>query len=382
MASEVYVRNRFRGQAAVTATVCIFGLTYSLTASLIALVLAARGVSDTMIGVNACMHAVGVLLIAPFLPRLAARFGGRTVILGSLLLTAIVLLLFPAIPLLWVWFPLRILLGLAAECLFVMSETWTNQLSDEASRGRSMAIYTAAMSLGFAGGPLILSLVGTSGVLPYGVGAACALLAMAIVAAPGIPLPVIEAPHSSDPRRYLRLAPLALGSTALNAGIETAGLSFLPLYAMSAGWGEDSATRLVATLMVGAIVLQLPIGWLADKLERRTLMIWLAVIAGASALIWPFAMEPRWLAYSLLFVWGGLFVGIYTIMLTVVGSRFRGSDLVGIYAAMGVTWGVGALLGPVLVGVAMTFTVQGLPLVAAVLCLGYALFARITRQQA
>jgi hypothetical protein len=47
-----------------------------------------------------------------------------------------------------------------------------------------------------------------------------------------------------------------------------------------------------------------------------------------------------------------------------------------------VTWGVGALLGPMLVGVAMTFTVQGLPLVAAASCLAYALFARLTRQQA
>jgi MFS family permease len=371
-----------RGQLAISATVCIFGLTYSLTASLIALVLAARGASDTLIGMNACMHAVGVLLVAPFLPSLAGRFGGRTVILGALLLTAAVLLLFPLCPWIGPWFAFRLLLGLAAECLFVMSETWTNQLSDEATRGRSMAIFTAAMSFGFAGGPLILSWVGTAGVLPYLVGSGCALLAMAIVAMPGIPPLIVDQPHSSDPRRYFRLAPLALSSTALNAAIETAGLSFLPLYAMNVGWGEEDATRLVATLMIGAILLQLPIGWLADKVERRTLMIAFAMIAGASALIWPFVMEPRWLAYCVLFVWGGLFVGIYTIMLAVVGSRFRGSDLVGIYAAMGVTWGIGALIGPALVGVSMTFTSQGLPLVAAIACLAYAGFACFARRGA
>src|ERR1700712_5866903 len=93
--------NHIRGQAAVSAVVCIFGLTYSLTASLIALVLANRGMSDTVIGLNACMHAVGVLLIAPFLPALAARMGGRGMILGSLLLTAVVLVLFPAMPSVW-----------------------------------------------------------------------------------------------------------------------------------------------------------------------------------------------------------------------------------------------------------------------------------------
>jgi MFS family permease len=189
---------------------------------------------------------------------------------------------------------------LAAESLFVMSETWTNQLSDDASRGRAMAIYTAAMSIGFASGPLILSAVGTTGLLPYGVGAACALAAMVVVSLPGIPALSVEEPRSADQRRYFRLAPLALGSTTLNAGIEAAGLAFLPLYAVNAGWGEEQATQLIATLMIGAILLQLPIGWLADWWDRRALMIWLAAIAGFSALIWPLILEPRWLAYCVL----------------------------------------------------------------------------------
>jgi hypothetical protein len=39
------------------------------------------------------------------------------------------------------------------------------------------------------------------------------------------------------------------------------------------------------------------------------------------------------------FVWGGLFVGIYTVKLAIVGQRFSGSDLVGIYGIMGFAWG-------------------------------------------
>lgn len=48
----------------------------------------------------------------------------------------------------------------------------------------------------------------------------------------------------------------------------------------------------------------------------------------------------------MLFLWGGIFVGIFTLMMTLVGSRFDGADLVGIYAVMGLVGGVGALLGP------------------------------------
>ncbi len=46
--------------------------------------------------------------------------------------------------------------------------------------------------------------------------------------------------------------------------------------------------------------------------------------------IWPLVLGKAWLAYRLLFVWGGLLVGIYTIMMAMVGSRFQGGDLVSV----------------------------------------------------
>ena len=68
-------------------------------------------------------------------------------------------------------------------------------------------------------------------------------------------------------------------------------------------------------------------------------------------------------------------------MLTIVGSRFKGGELVGIYAVMGLTWGVGALLGPALAGIAMIFFTHGLPLFAAAACLLFALFLAATKRQ-
>jgi MFS family permease len=79
--------------------------------------------------------------------------------------------------------------------------------------------------------------------------------------------------------------------------------------------------------------------------------------------------------YGLLFVWGGVFVGIYTIMLAVVGSRFSGSELIGLYAAMGLVWGGGALLGPLLAGGAMQLTLHGLPFFVAAACGAFCLTA-------
>jgi len=67
-------------------------------------------------------------------------------------------------------------------------------------------------------------------------------------------------------------------------------------------------------------------------------------------------------------------------MLTIVGSRFKGGELVGIYAVMGMTWGLGALLGPALAGIAMFFFTHGLPLFAAAACLLFALFMATSKR--
>ena len=372
---------RLVSTAAVIAAATIFGLTYSLSAPLIAVDLDKQGFSETFIGINAAMHALGVLLIAPFLPRLAAWMGARRLTVAALLLSAVVLALFPLVANIYWWFPLRIALGIGAEALFVMSETWTNELSSEATRGRTMALYTAALSLGMVCGPSLLSALGV-GRTAYFAGAAIAAGAMALVVLPWVIAPPRFEATGTNPIRYMRMAPIAMATTLLNSAVETAGLTFLALYATGQGWGEERALNLISTLMLGAIVLALPIGWIADRMDRRKLALALAALSAAGALVWPFVLGQAWLTYAVIFLWGGAFVGIYTVMLAMVGARFKGGELVGIYGAMGFAWGGGALLGPSTAGVAMHLSpLYGLPGLVALLCGGFALFMLISRRE-
>jgi MFS family permease len=375
-------RGHLPSLAAVIATAATFGLIYSLSAASIALDLAERGASRSVIGINAAAHALGVLAMAPVLPRVIAPIGPRRMTLGALVTAALVLALFPALPGIWWWFPLRLLLGAASEALFTVSETWVNQLSEERTRARSMATYVAALSVGFALGPLILSAVDSTGAAPYLIGAGLACAAALLMASPRVVAPIFPDERPGTLLYLLRLAPVAIAAEGLNAGIETAGLTFLPLYAIAQGWTEQGGTRLISCLMFGAIVLQLPIGWLGDRLNRLRLAMALGLLAVGGALVWPFVLHDPWIAYPVLFLWGGVFVGIYTVMMAVVGSRFAGAELVGIYAVMGLVWGVGALLGPALAGLAMDLSAHGLPIFAALACLAFTSFAATSRARA
>jgi MFS family permease len=379
-ATDAVGARRLFSTGAVIAAATVFGLTYSLSAPLIAVDLAARGYSDSFIGGNAAMHAVGVLCIAPFLPRLAAWLGARRLTLAGLVLAALTLAAFPFAPSVYWWFPLRLLLGVGAEVLFVMSETWTNELCSEHTRGRTMALYTAALSLGMVCGPALLAALG-NGPRGYYLGAAVCVVAMIFVVMPWVLAPARSEATGTNPVRYMRMAPLAMATTVLNAAIETAGLSFIALYATGQGWSEQRGMQLISTLMLGAIILQLPIGWIADRVDRRRLALVLAVLSALGALLWPYVLGESWLTFAVIFVWGGLFVGIYTVMLAMVGARYKGGELVGIYGAMGFAWGAGALLGPAAAGVSMHLNALfGLPGFVAVACGVFALFMLVSRR--
>lgn len=355
-------------------SVTVFSLTYGLSSPLIAFKLLNAGMSESAIGVNAAMHAVGVFLIAPFLPALFRRYRPLTLIVVSLCAIAVIFVLFGVVSF-PMWFLLRMGLGLFSEIIMVQTETWLNGSTVERARGKVLALYTAGMSLGFATGPLILAWTGSDGNLAFYVASVLAALAIVFIFTSGMPR--VEG-HEEKPETLgnsLKLAALPIMATVLNAAVEVLGMNFLSLYAIKLGWSESASALLISVLMFGAILLQLPIGWLADRVDRLKLMTTLAFIAAALAFVWPHILAFHLLSYVMLFIWGGIFVGIYTVAITWVGERFKGGQLTGIYAAMSVAWGAGALAGPLLGGFAMTFSLHGLPWLTGALCLVFALLS-------
>lgn len=295
----------FSNKIGILLAVMIFGLTYGLSAPLIAIRLVNEGYGEIFVGINAAIHAVGVFIVAPFLPVLCRRFHAKVLIIFSLFISCFVLCLFPLTSFA-TWFVLRLMLGAMSEIMLVVTETWLNFMAEEASRARIIAAYTASLSTGFALGPLILVSVGSSGNTAFYLGAAIALLAAVVVTRSAVrPFPSGEQHQSKPVLMYLSLAPIAIAATVLNAGLESAGLNLLSVYAMNLGWDEQSATSLISVLLIGAILLKLPIGWGADKYNRQWLIIIMAGLSACGALLWPISLNYPWMAYTLLFVWGG-----------------------------------------------------------------------------
>ena len=366
-------RARVAAIAAAITCVAIVGIGLSLTLPLFSLEMERMGVSSTLIGLNTAVAGLASILTVPFVPRVAARVGVVRLLIGAIGLAAAMLLAFHWLDDIVWWFPLRFVFSACLGILFVLSEFWINEAAPPARRGLVMGIYATVLALGFAVGPTLLALVGTEGWTPYLAGSGLFLLGLVPLLLAGGLSPTVA---SSGHRRfvgYLKLAPVAVLASALYGAVETGGFAILPLYGLRLGLDPATAARLVSAVALGNVLFQVPVGLIADRIDRRVVLL-CATLAGAlGAALMPAASASLPVLCLLLLAWGGIAGTLYTVGLAHLGASLNGSDLAGANAAFVMLYNVGLMLGPPVIGGAMDlWSPQGFAWAMAGLFLAYA----------
>ncbi len=354
-------RQRFFNLLAAIAAITVFGFTFGLMFPLLSLIMESRGVPPDVIGYNAAMHPVGIVLSVFAIPVLVARFGAKRAAIGAAFVVAAVIVSYPYLPIYWWWFGLRILQGFFVSILFAVSEAWIVKFAEGPWRSRILAIYTSILALSFGGGPAVIGITGIEGHGPFLVGAGVLLLAT-------IPIFFVkdEAIDSEDETplsvlAFARKAPILLFAVGMFAIIDAANLSFLPVYAVKKGFDQELAAMALTAFVVGNTVLQFPIGWCADHFPKRIVMAVCGVLTATASLLVPFVFGTLAL-WPALTVMGAASAGIYTVALAELGERFSGHELVTGTASFSTMWGVGALAGSLTAGWSIAaFGPDGLP---------------------
>lgn len=344
---------RRRGLIAVIVSVTSIGLSMGLTMPLIALVLERDGTSNTVIGLNTAVGALAMLVMAPLLPRLMAAIGTLASLYLGIALATLTILALPVLHNLPAWFALRFVLGLGIAINWVASETWINMVADERYRGRVVAIYVTLLAGGFAGGPLLIGVTGIDGFLPFGAGAALiALAAVPLLFARG-GAPPVRPPGRVGLLHAMRRAPALMLVVALTGVAHVAVFALLPVYAVRLDLGRDMAVTMLSVFMAGGLVLQLPLGWLADRFHRGRVLAGAAAVGLGGALALPALLDAGPVLWVMLFLWGGTVIGIYTVAMAILGQSFRPLALAAASAAFVMLYESGSMVGPVIAGGAM-----------------------------
>ncbi|MBP1850592.1 MFS transporter [Rhizobium halophytocola] len=342
---------------AAISSITAVGIAMGLGLPLLSIILEKRGIASTMIGFNSAMAGIAAMAAAPVTTRLAHAYGVAPTMLVAVVLSALSAVGFYYADAFWLWFPLRIVFHGATTTLFILSEFWINVAAPPSKRGFVLGLYATVLSVGFACGPLIFSLIGSDGLLPFAIGAVIILMAaLPIYVARGESPKLDEKP----PRhffRYIFLVPTATAAVFVFGAVEAGGLSLFPIYATRSGFNESQAALLLTAMGVGNMVFQIPIGMLSDRLrDRRLLLTIMAVMGLCGSLALPYFSESWVVLAILLLFFGGCVSGLYTVGLSHLGSRLTGSDLAAANAAFIFCYAVGTVAGPQAIGAAMDFS--------------------------
>ncbi|MBW3504958.1 MULTISPECIES: MFS transporter [unclassified Pseudomonas] len=335
---------------AVLASVLSVGLALGVSMPLVSFRLESWGYGGFAIGVMAAMPAIGVLVGASLASKLAARFGTPGLMRLCLWCGALSIGLLALLPSYPVWLVLRLLIGVVLTIIFILGESWINQLVVEQWRGRLVALYGSAYALSQLSGPLLLGLVGSEDDYGFWIGVALLTLApLLLMGRDGAPTTESCSVTFKDLLGFCRGLPAIAWAVALFAAFEAMILTLLPIYCLRQGFTADIALAMVSTVVVGDALLQLPIGALADRLSRRSLFTGCAVLLMLSSLAVPFLLNTL-LIWPLWVIFGASAGGLFTLSLILIGERYRDDALVRANAHVAQLWGIGCLIGPLAAG--------------------------------
>ena len=342
----------WRSAIALMASFAGFALIFGFTIPLCALILEADGVSTTLTGAITAVSAAGMMVASPFVGRMTALFGTRRVMFVAAVLTMATIVLLPVLDSVYAWFPIRFVYGAGLSTLLILCQSWFNEVVADGIRGRMVGLFIAMASVGISAAPIILNFTGYIGWAPIIAASVITLLAAIPLMAAREVAPD-EADHHSPAMliKFLRVSPSAVWGAFLLGVIEAGVLGLLPIYSLRLGSSESVAILLVAAYFAGGILLAVTFGWLADRIDRRTVLVLCAGLTLVTVLALPISGSIA--IWPVVFLWGGAAVAIYSISLTILGQRFRGAELAAASAMLIFMMSVGNVFGPISAGIAM-----------------------------
>lgn len=328
----------------------ILGIGNGFLATLITLRLDAAGESAMVIGWVSSAYFIGLALGAVLNDRLLLRIGHIRAYGSFVSLVAVTVLLQG----LWLdpvaWFVLRLIGGWATVGVYLVIESWLLTASDTRVRGRLLALYMIALYASGVIGQLLLGVTDAAGeTVPFmviGLLASLSVLPMALI--PRVS-PLIEHAEPLSPLRLVTMTPTGVMGS-LGSGLAVAAVyTLLPLYLQRNGLSVDRIGQMMAITVLGAMLLQYPIGRWSDRHDRQQVLILIGAFCGLISLgILMLPNDPRILAALLFFLGGGVFA-LYPVAVSHAADRAPAGALVRMSQGLLLINAIGAMVSPPLI---------------------------------
>ena len=323
------------------------------------------GLQSTLLGVRATSEAfptavigmimscyyVGYLLGTRLAPQLLRRVGPVRVFATLAALASVATLVHAS----WVhpgpWALMRLLSGVCFAGIYVVAESWLNHRASSTNRGQLLAIYMLVLYVGLSGAQFLLVLASPQSTEPF-------MLVSALISAAMVPI-VASAQEVGGPavpqrvrfRDLYRNSPLGVVAVAFSGMISSIIFSMGPVYARLSGFDTRGVAVFMAVSILAAVLTQYPVGRLSDRMDRRTVIASMCLLATiVAAAIEVLGPLPRIVFLMMAALFSGAALTLYSLSVSHVNDKLDPSQMVAASSALLLINGMAAAFGPVITG--------------------------------
>jgi MFS family permease len=316
-------------------------------------------------------YFLGFLFSSRFTPELIRRVGHVRVFAAMGSMISAVLILYPTLVDPVAWTIGRVIMGFCFCGVYITAESWLNDASSNATRGKALSLYMIVQMAGIVFAQYIVSQGDVSGYVIFIIPSVLVSLAFAPILLSARPMPAFSATKPMKIKNLIKTSPLGCVGMFLLGGVFAAQFGMSAVYGSRVGLSVGEISFFVSAIYIAALVLQYPIGWLSDRMDRRVLIIWIALIGGTGSLI-AFLVP----GYFVLIIISGAIVGgtsnpLYALLIAYTNDYLEKEDMAAASGGLLFINGLGAIMGPLIVGLMMdVIGDNGFWLFTAVLMLG------------
>ena len=333
-------------------SVAMLCLGHGLSGSLVSLQANAAEFGTDVTGFVMAGYSAGLLASTFITPRLVHSVGHVRAFAGLASIVSTAVLLFPLFVEPLFWFVLRVITGLCVSGMFIVCESWLSASSTNRNRGQMLSIYMIVTYGALGVGQLLLNITDESGYVRFII-VSC-LLSMALVPLILLPseAPSVEGAKTVSVEEIWRASPLAVLGVLACGLAQSAFFALGVVFGLAKGLPLVSVSIMMAMPPLGVIFSQYPIGWLSDRFDRRTIIMLLAFLATAIAAVTLMGGNylSRLLLITLVTGFGVVALPIYSLVVAHANDHLERDQALGASAKLVLLYGVGSLIGPILVG--------------------------------
>ncbi len=337
------------------------------------LLMVGNGMQGTLLGIRGGIEGIGTyqmsvvmssyfggfLIGSQLTPVMIARVGHVRVFaaLGSLI--SAVLILYAALPNWVAWSVMRVVIGFSFSGVYITAESWLNASTTNSSRGQALSAYMIVQMIGIISGQALMNVGDPAGYLLFIIPSVLVSLAFTPILLSAAPAPTFAEVQRLNFARLFAASPLGVVGMFLMGGTFSALFGMVSVWGTKAGLSVGQISIFIGAIYLGGLVAQYPIGWASDRMDRRRLILYVALV-GAAAMFAAFALRP---GFGLLVVLGAVIGGVanplYALLLAYTNDYLDNSSMAAASGGLLFVNGIGAMTGPPLTGWLMETTGEG-----------------------